>query len=290
MTPLGRLTLAARIQNGEGVVPAYPLRIYDQYALVFITRGEGVYRDIHQKRIPLVAGDAIFVFPSFPHSYGPNPGTHWDELYFVFDGPAFAMLHQIGLIDPSRPIAPRQPDDRWLAKFTAFAARLRPGSRDDDALQVARLHALLTEMLLALSTPTDTSHPDDWLQAAQLLLEADLSQDLDPAEVARKVGVGYELFRKRFTQSLGVSPARYRARRRIEAACEMLKFTQMTSAQIADALGYGDEFYFSKRFKAEMGQGPREFRQSKPTPALRATLCKPTPALRAPPPADGKGL
>ena len=259
--PLGRLTIAARIENGNGVVPAYPLRVYDRYALVFITRGDGMYRDIHQTRVPLVAGDAVLVFPELPHSYGPTPGSLWDELYFIFDGPAFAMLHETGLLDPLRPIARRLSDDQWLSRFSAFSSRMRSGSRAAESLQLARFHALFTEMLLALADPPADAPAEDWLTRARGILEADLADDLDLTTVAAQVGVGYEFFRKRFTQTLGVSPARYRARRRIEAAREMLQYTQMTSAQIADALGYSDEFYFSKRFTAETGQGPREFRR-----------------------------
>ena len=54
---------------------------------------------------------------------------------------------------------------------------------------------------------------------------------------------------------------RYRAGRRIETACDLLQYTTMTGAQIAERLGFSDEYHFSKRFKELRGKSPRQFRR-----------------------------
>ena len=51
---------------------------------------------------------------------------------------------------------------------------------------------------------------------------------------------------------------------------QLLLYTQMTNAEIALALGFRDEYYFSKRFKCATGKSPRTFRVASRTPAKGA--------------------
>jgi AraC-like DNA-binding protein len=63
---------------------------------------------------------------------------------------------------------------------------------------------------------------------------------------------------------MGVSPVRFRTIRRIDAACAMLLAPDQTIASIAVALGFSDEYHFSRRFKQVTGLPPREFRRRLP--------------------------
>jgi AraC-like DNA-binding protein len=100
-----------------------------------------------------------------------------------------------------------------------------------------------------------------WLDRATSLLEADLSQSVDWQAVGRQMGLTAESFRKRFTRLAGQPPAHYRIGRQIDRACELMQDRSLPDRQIAEALGFCDEFYFSRRFKAVTGQSPRQFRQ-----------------------------
>ena len=73
--------------------------------------------------------------------------------------------------------------------------------------------------------------------------------------------MGYETFRKKFSRLEGVAPAKYRMRRLIDRACELMHEPELTNKQIAFKLGFANEFYFSRRFKQITGASPRTFRQ-----------------------------
>jgi len=47
----------------------------------------------------------------------------------------------------------------------------------------------------------------------------------------------------------------------MEAACHLMQYAQLTFAQMAEQLGYADEYHFSKRFKQLIGVSPSQFRR-----------------------------
>lgn len=253
-SPLGRLTLAGQIRQGRGVNPTPPWRVYGSYAVVYVLSGRGEYRDANGTREEVTAGDLIVVFPELPHTYGPPPGATWDECYLVFEGCVFDLWRQMGILDTRRPV-------RHLDSSRNWATRLQAAANDTETPSVAlcRFLTLLTEMLDEEAL-TDQGEPL-WLSEARRALESDLGSEVDLGAVAAQSGLSYENFRKRFAQQVGIAPAQYRSQRRMEAAQDLLRYTEMSCRQIAEMLGFADEFYFSRRFKQHSGQPPRAFRR-----------------------------
>jgi AraC-like DNA-binding protein len=83
-----------------------------------------------------------------------------------------------------------------------------------------------------------------------------------PKAIARSLGLSYETFRKKFTRHTGQSPARYRLHRLIERARALITERNLSNKQIAETLGFYDEFHFSRRFHQVTGRSTRDFRRS----------------------------
>ena len=101
-----------------------------------------------------------------------------------------------------------------------------------------------------------------WVERACALLDARPNHQVDLADIAGALGMSQEQFRKRFTRLVGQPPRRYHTGRLIDRACQLMQDGQMSDKRIAHALGFCDEFYFSRRFKQITGQSPRAFRRS----------------------------
>jgi hypothetical protein len=71
---------------------------------VYLVAGSGNYRDARGIDVPLRAGDVILVFPEVAHSYGPEPGGIWNELYVCFRGPVFESWRVAELFDVRNPV------------------------------------------------------------------------------------------------------------------------------------------------------------------------------------------
>lgn len=87
----------------------------------------------------------------------------------------------------------------------------------------------------------------DPIEAACDMLSQNLDEEISLEELARSLQIGYETFRKVFKKQTGVSPARYRTRKKMEQARILLE-GGVPMKEIAGLVGYGDVYAFSKQF------------------------------------------
>lgn len=240
------------------------MRVLGHYAIVYVFDGGGFYRDARGVDQRVTAGDLLVLFPTLGHSYGPGPQDTWSEFYLVFNGLVFELWEKHGLLRPDQPIHRLDPVDYWLKRFESVLGAPRTLGFAPPLLEVCRLQQVLGEALVGGPRGAADQADAQWVSRACALLEADLSRSLDMHDLAEQLGGSYASFRKRFTRLVGTPPARYRSVRIIERACELMQQGSLTDKQIAAALGFCDEFHFSRRFKQIVGSSPRQYRRSLP--------------------------
>lgn len=81
-------------------------------------------------------------------------------------------------------------------------------------------------------------------------------------ELARSAGLSRTVFSSRFRELVGDTPMRYLSRWRMLAARELLEEGRISTAEVADQVGYRSEFAFAKAFKRAFGKGPGQYRSS----------------------------
>lgn len=80
-------------------------------------------------------------------------------------------------------------------------------------------------------------------------------------ELAKSVGISKEYLQKLFKQYEGIPITEYIIDKKLEAACNMLLFSDRKISEIADQLHFGSVSHFSLAFKRKKGQSPREYRR-----------------------------
>lgn len=88
-----------------------------------------------------------------------------------------------------------------------------------------------------------------------------LAENVNAADIARKVGMSRGYFSQCFKDWTGVTFNEYMRRIRMEKAKQYLRYTNRTIAWIAEKSGYADEKYFSRTFRRTIGMLPSEYRQ-----------------------------
>ena len=85
-------------------------------------------------------------------------------------------------------------------------------------------------------------------------------EKLSVGAAARLVGMSAPQFMKTFKQVAGMTLVAYLNHVRLANAACLLRETNRSIADIADAAGFSDQSYFDKRFKRAFGRTPKEFR------------------------------
>lgn len=100
------------------------------------------------------------------------------------------------------------------------------------------------------------------LCAARELLE-EWEEPVPVEEIARRVAISPFHFIRRFDQVFGSTPNRYRARRRIERAKELLAMGELSVTETCFAVGFESLGSFSALFKRCVGTTPSQYRREK---------------------------
>lgn len=81
------------------------------------------------------------------------------------------------------------------------------------------------------------------------------------AQLGARVGLSRTRFFERFTELVGEPPARYVARWRVQTATDLMRRQGLSTAQVAERVGYASEDAFTKVFKRHVGVSPSVYRR-----------------------------
>ncbi|MBO4887026.1 MAG: helix-turn-helix transcriptional regulator [Firmicutes bacterium] len=87
-----------------------------------------------------------------------------------------------------------------------------------------------------------------------------LHEPITVEEVANAVGISRGYFSSLFKQELGIGVAEYILSKRMEAARNMLRYSDMSYAEISQVLAFSSQSHFIAVFKKANGCTPKEYR------------------------------
>jgi AraC-like DNA-binding protein len=126
------------------------------------------------------------------------------------------------------------------------------------------------------------------LRRARDRIDRDYAEPIGIPALAAGAGYSREHFIRAFRAAYGETPGRYRARRRVERACELLRSANLTVTEICYLVGFTSLGTFSARFTELVRMSPTAYRREAarrggpaPIPGCFALMWR--TGLRAPP-------
>jgi AraC family L-rhamnose operon transcriptional activator RhaR len=175
---------------------------------------------------------------------------------------------------PSRRAAQESPAVLHLrpAQRPAFVERLeyilREQSERANGWQAAGAVALL-EVLISVARLSRDQLPDraprlaDRTEQAVLdtvtHLEANFARPDSLSQLARRVGLSAAHLSRSFSRRMGIGIVEFVHQLRCEEACRLLRWSDQTIGRIATTVGYDEIAYFSRCFRRQIGNSPREY-------------------------------
>lgn len=239
-------------------------RILNDYYIVFISKGKGIYGSLSNTVSEIEEGTCFFLFPQIWHSYKPDLKSGWEEYWVGFNGYYAKQIMGEGFFDPNDPIINIHLNKDVLGLFRKLIDTVKT-SANGYQLQLSGICLQLLGLIHTISAFREfEDDPTGLLIAkAKFLMHEAAGTKINMEDLARELPMGYSLFRKAFKRITNESPNQYLLNLRLTQAKELLLSTSLDINEIADQTGFASVFYFSKHFKIKHGISPNFFRKNK---------------------------
>ncbi|WP_044209470.1 AraC family transcriptional regulator [Flammeovirga sp. OC4] len=236
-------------------------RILDEYHLVMITKGEGVFESKATGEKKINAGDAFLLFPDVWHRYKPSKKTGWNEQWVGFSGNIAKAFMNNGFFSVEEPIIQKCNRTSMLNYFDVLFKLFH-----NEPFGYQRLASGICMQLIAESYNIQQSNNNDKyfntiVGYAKHLMYKRIDKSIDLQKIADDLGVSYSKFRIDFKKQTGTSPLQYYLQLKIEKSKEILLETNQTQKEIAFSLGFDSDMYFNRLFKKKTGYTPQQYRK-----------------------------
>ncbi len=261
--------------------PAQPVHTHSFIEVAVVTGGRGVHRAL-SGRSELCAGDVILLRPGVWHGYEDCRALDVYNCCFSSD-----LLHRELTWTREDPLlgyllwtGPHSMQRRGMLTTRLPARALEECVAHLDALERLRhepvaLHRgdVIGRLTLFLSTvartvaadragdrtaPAGPAHPA--VVRAMRLLEAHPDHRWTLTELADRLHLAPRYLVRIFKSATGLPPMAYLAQHRVETAAALLLHTDQPITQIAQAVGWPDQNYFARRFRAHYGMAATAYR------------------------------
>ena len=222
--------------------------------LYYVIDGEGVFL-YRGKEIKIEPGYAYFAPTGVPYGFHGTPSVK--KLFF-----------HINVIKPDGYDLFSSPDMRITRIKYGIdeIRRLVELYRSEDPIRLLLLKAQIWGTVMEFATKsliyeTRTSQYSKTILSAITYIRENLSAGLTQKQVADALFSSVSSLSERFKREMGTSVATYIEDLVMFEACKMLAADGKTIGEISAALGYCDQFYFSRRFTRRFSVTPREYRR-----------------------------
>ena len=233
-----------------------------QYILIFCTAGRGT-ATLRGDRYEMSAGQIMLIPPGLPHEYQASATLPWNIYWFHFTGDQAEEYAELLSPEPRQPILQISDIDELVRQFERLYSCV-VSAFSDSALVSAS--AELTRTLCLIHQLKTGRHKKSRQSEERILNSIEMITREYQAphtleELARQAGLSVPHYTALFRKQTGTSPLRYLTRVRLRHAGNLLERTALPIAEIAEAVGYEDAFYFSRIFHKNTGHSPSTYRK-----------------------------
>lgn len=237
-------------------------RVLDEYQMLYLVEGEGIFSSEHVKNVHIKAGDLFLLFPGEWHTYHPLPGKQWKSYWIGYKGRNIDDRMRYNFFSLEKPV--------YHVGFSSDIVYLY-----NSAIKAAKEEAAYSQQILAGIVNNLLGHMYalernmklnrrggyvDMISKARLRIRDGVESKITVQEIAAELGSSYSNFRKLFKEYTGISPALYQQDLRLQRAKELLSTTDISIKEIAYRLNFDSPDYFSSKFKVKIGCKPSEYR------------------------------
>jgi AraC-like DNA-binding protein len=227
--------------------------------LYYVDDGEGMIEH-HGQEFRLCKG-GLYLIP--PQTIAKYECTSYLELYWIhFTAQAFGVMDIFSLLEPSFRL-----DDKEMPYSRDLFEILVKGWASEDPGCNLEIDGIVRQLLGRFYGGRYEVADAERLKGLSRMrpvldyIDLNISNAVTLNDLAEVIHLHPHYFSNLFKETMRIPPMTYLVRRRTEKAQQLLVMTDDSVKRIAWAVGYDDEFYFSRAFKKIVGLAPFDYRK-----------------------------
>jgi AraC-like DNA-binding protein len=238
-------------------------RVSAGHDLLLAVRGAGTVLAMG-RQFRVSAGELAWIHGAHPHAHWADPADPWELLWLRIDGPSLEPIAASLGIDAQPVFSLPAP-----AKTACIFRRTFDLMNTPPPALEALLHREATSLIATLfevrqDRPSGFAVGTGLPPAVRRTTEQMSLYYFRPwriEELARRAGISVPQYFRCFKQATGLTPMCWLRRERMHQAKRRLTETADSIKEIAEQVGYGDQFHFSRDFRRSAGVSPSQFRR-----------------------------
>ncbi len=237
-----------------------PPHLHDAVELVYLEKGEGDFLD-GDTWTHLTAGDIFISFPNRVHGYENSRDL---ALYLLILPTSLCLPAFRRLMLEQAPVRSWLKKDQWEHTGVAQLLQLALADRStaSEAVMLGYFQVILGKLLPLMPMMPALSGTGSALQTILRYIGGHYREPLTRKALAKAVGYNESYISHLFAGTLKISLPEYIHALRLQDAMELLSRTDLPVSRIAMNLGFGSLRSFNRVFLRQIGQSPRQYRQS----------------------------
>lgn len=239
----------------------YRGRILNEYQLIYLVEGNGIFESRESGIINLEAGSIIIIYPDCWHRYKPVGDELWHTYWVGFGGKLADDF--VGKLDTNRenPVKVIGYQEKIVQVFFDILETSQLEYSGYQQVFVGEIIKLIG-IIHAIHRKSEIKlkDADRIVQEAKLIL-MQKNHSIFMEDVAEALNMSYSSFRKLFREYTGISPGQYQMQHKINKAISLLNEGKSTVKEISSELQFETPQYFARIFKKKTGKTPKEYQQ-----------------------------
>lgn len=219
------------------------------------TKGESITYQIK-------SGQGFLLFPNQVCTYIADSEIPWEYTWIEFDGLRVKETIDLTGLSLDQPV--------YKARYKDVSETMKSemlyivNHKEETPFHLIGHLYLFIDSLVRSCTSAQlgkgNSLRDFYIKEAFSFIEQNFQNDISVEDIAASCGLNRSYFGKIFHENMGKSPQEFLISYRMTKATELLRLTDLSIADIGNAVGYPNQLHFSRAFKNVYGISPRQWR------------------------------
>lgn len=241
---------------------AYGPTVRSGYMIYFVLAGKGTYT-VHDHQYALKKGQGFLIEPHTLIHFEADHDDPWTYLWVGFSGRSADKYIAGTSLTSDAPLFDFTPESKTLAAARGVIAGSNH-KENRNLIMTGKLFEFLYQLATDYPQRTRTAAASSRAELVEYVLyyiSQNYSNPITVANLAAIVHIDRTYLHRLFTKQVGRSPQAYLKQYRIDQAGQLLRETDYPIQVVARAVGYENQFSFSKAFSSLMGLAPSAYRE-----------------------------